>query len=865
MNPPRLARWLLERVLSFHDRAAILGDLAEEFHARRRSGRPSSTWYWRQALAALPYAIGRRRPRARWIVDDTRFTVRLWKRYPAFTAATIGTQAVGIAITPAVLASAYAVLVRPLPYRDPGALVHLLEGTGRAGQLSFQDFVDLRRGTRSLDAVAGYSGGSRTLEVPGASPERVPIVAVTDGFFELLGVEPLAGRTYTAADMIRGGPSIAILSHQLGTRRFGADPAIVGRTISLNGIATEVVGVLPASFIFPLRGRPDLWLPQRPTPAQEERGYMHWLDVIARVKDGVTSAHVQDDLTAMAAGYAARDQRNHANTRLRAIPLRDRMVAAVRPTLTALLAGVVLVLIVMGATNATLLLSHSVPRRRELAVRFALGATRGRVLLQLLTENLWLSLAGGALGTAAGHGLLQLFVSRMPMDQRLALPYFEEAGVGLVVAAAVLGLSVVTGVAFGVLPALRAAGADGGSRLKTAAPTAGARETRIRAALVAVQVAVALVLLASAATLAISVHRLLGIPGVFDPGAVVTFRLNLPPKYATPASIDGFHQQLLESLEAAPGITSAAIIDQPPLNGSGNNGTLQVVGRPAPDPRTPPVLLRAVSDNYFPAMHVPLLAGRAFGVSDRSGSPQVVVINRLLADSEFGGRPIGERISFQFLPGEWEIVGVVDNERFDDIDRPLLPVVYFSTRQDISGSFVVMLRAADTGAAVATARAVVQRLDPSLPVFGVRTAEQITGDSAAVFLRRTTLWMLGMFASAAVVLAAMGLYGVLAQAVADRTREIGVRLALGATRGRIVRHVLRGAFLSVGIGAVLGVLGTAAASRWLSSLVFGVSARDPFVIAGAVVFLVLVALVACLVPVRRAVGISPSIAIRTDS
>jgi predicted permease len=866
MTPPRLAASILRRALPYADRAAILGDLAEEFEQRRAAGDHASAWYWRQVLATLPHALRRRLPRIETVLSDVRFTLRVWRRQPAFAVAAVGTQAIGIAVTTAVLAVAYALLIRPLPYADPERLVLLFEGTGRSGQFSFQDFLDVRRSNRAFERVAAYSGGSRTLTAPGTSPERLPMAEVSDGFFEALGVAPAFGRTFTSPDMNRGGPPVVILSHQSFVRRFGSNPGVVGSSIMLSGISHEVVGVLPQSFAFPLRGQPELWLPIRPSVQQEERGYMHWMGVIARPRPGLSELQVRSDLASIAQVIAARDPKNHSAVTLRSSGLRDMMVAGVRPTIDALLAGVVLVVLVTCATTAALLLSRAAPRRRELSVRSALGASRGRIARQLLTENLMLSTAGGAVGIAAGHWLLRAFVAGMPAQQRIVLPHFDNPGVGVAVAAAAMAVSVITGMLFGVAPAWRASRLVDRDSLKTIRVTAGAGEMRLRSSLVTVQVAVALMLLAGAGLLATSVHRLLSVPAGFDSNGLITMRLNLPAKYATPESVRAFQRQLIEDLEASPGIASAALINQGPLAGGGNNGDVRVSGRPLEAGQRPPLaLIRTVSTGYFSTMRVPLVRGRWFEKTDAVDRPQVVVVNRMLAETVFAGTDsIGQRISFQFLPGEWQIVGVVENERFDEIDRPLLPAVYFAAEQDAAGSFTLTLRSADTGAAVAAARRVIGRLDPDLPIFGVRTLEELASESSAVFFRRATLWMLGLFAAASLALAAMGLYGVLAQSVSDRTREIGVRIALGASRRSVVALVMRGALISTGAGAVLGIVGTLAGSRWLSSLLFGVSPRDPLTIAAATAFLFAIALLAALVPTRRALRVDPATAVRVD-
>lgn len=474
----------------------MLGDLAEEFETRQRAGAQAVRWYWRQAIRTTPGALWRRRPRFGNVAADVRFTLRLWQRHPSFAAAAISTQAIGIGVTTAVLVVAYAVLFRPLPYADADRLVHLFEGTGRRGQFSYKDFVDLRRANRAFEGVAAYSGGSRTLTVPGAPPERLPMVAVSDGFFEVLGVTPALGRPFAAADIVRGAPPVVILSHQAWTTRLGAEPAAIGKSVVLGGVPHEIVGVLPIEFAFPLRGRPDLWLPLLPSVQQEERGYIHWMDVLARPLAGLSAAQVRADLESIAGVIAARDEQSHPGVTLRSMPLRDIIVAPVRPTINALLAGVVLVVLVTCATTAALLLSRAAPRRRELSVRSALGASRGRIVGQLLTENVLLSMTGATFGIIGGHWVVRLFAAGMPPQQRALLPHFDNPGVDVVVAAAALTIAVVTALIFGVAPAWRASRLDDRDTLKTVRVTASLGEIRLRSGLVALQVAVALMLLA---------------------------------------------------------------------------------------------------------------------------------------------------------------------------------------------------------------------------------------------------------------------------------------------------------------------------------------------------------------------------------
>ena len=865
-----MPRLLLRVVLPHAERRVIIGDLDEEFRrdiAPVRGLAGAHLWYWRQAMSSIPSALRMRiLPAVSRIPGDTRYAFRLWRRHPAFALAAIGTQAIGIAVATAVMAVAYTVLMRPLSYAEPERLMQINESTGQPGLLSYQDFVDLRRLTRSFDTVAGYSGGSRTLTLPGAAPERVNSNDVTDGFFELLGIEPLAGRTIASSDVRRGAPLVALISHAAWTRRFGADPSVIGRTLQLSGQAYTIVGILPKDFEFPLRPLAELWLPMRPSLQQEERGYWHWMDVLGRRKSNVTAAQAAADLQSVAKAFSARDAKWHSSALLRATPLHDVIVGDVRPVIRALLAAVALVVVATCATIAGLLLSRASSRTRELSVRAAIGAGRGRLVAQLLTENILLSLAGGAAGVVTGHWLLSSFVTTMPVGRRATLPHFEEMGVGAAVAAAAIALSLATGLLFGVVPAWRASREDAGSALKSLRTTRSRGESRARFVLVGLQVAVALVLLSGAALLGTSMYRLLHVTPGFDADGVVTMRVNLPPTYRDVAAINGFHERLRQRLEAIPGVTAVAAINQPPLTGRGDTGTLTVVERPMPPGQNgPDVALRTVSANYFSAMRIPIVRGRAFADTDAPGATRVVVVNQWLAERLLpGADPIGQHITFEFAEGRFEIVGIVGDERFDDVDQPVLPVVYFPARQDGLSSATLMVRSIQPETVPSAARSALAEVDPMVPLFSVRTIDQITSASAAVYLRRTATWLLGIFAVAAVLLAAMGLYGVLAQAVAERTREIGVRLALGATTGSIFGLVLRGGLSAAAAGLAAGAVATVVVSKLLISLLFGVRPADPLIIGAAAIVLTLVAVLACTVPAIRAVRIDPASAVRIE-
>jgi macrolide transport system ATP-binding/permease protein len=868
MTPPRLARWALSLALPKSDRRVLPGDLDEEFRdlARTQGKLAAYTWYWRQAIASLPYAVRLRLgPIVAQVPGDVRYALRMWRKHPAFAAAAMLTQAIGIAVAIAVIAVAYSVLLRPLPYPDAERIVQIFEGTAMPGLFSHQDFIDFRAANRSFEAVAGFSGGSRTLTTPGSAPERVVSAEVTDAFFDVLGVQPLMGRGLRAQDLVRGAPNVVIISHPAWLRRFGGDPSAVGRTLTLGGQPHTIIAVLPPEFSFPLRGLAELWLPLRVSPQQEQRGYWHWMDVIGRVKPDMAPAHVHADLGAVAALFASRDAKWHGSAQLRTVELREVIVGGVRPTIQALLAGVVLVLLATCATIAGLLLSRATARSREFSVRSAIGASRWRIARQLVTETLLLSLAGALIGIAGAHWLLRGLVALVPSGQRAALPYFEQVGIDPVTTGAALLLTLTSGLLFGVAPAVRAA-RDGSGAHTTARATAGVADNRTRFALVSVQVAVAFVLLSGAALLGTSVYRLLNVSPGFDPEGLVTMRLTLGAKYPDDAAVNAFVERLQERFAAIPGVRSVAAVSQSPLTGRGDTGSPSIVGKPwPPGEQGPEVGLRTVSANYFESMGIPVVRGRAFATGDGPKAPLVILINQLLADRLFPGtEPIGRQITFEFAPEPREIIGIVGNEQVDALDQPLTPVLYFPERQDSSRAPVIMVRTAFPATLPLQARAALAEIDPDLPLFAVRSMQQIASDSTAVFMRRTALWLLGVFAGAALLLAAVALYGVLAQAVAERTREIGVRLALGATRASISGMVLRRGLLAAAAGIAVGVGAAVLVAQLLTSLLFGIQPRDPLTLAACAAFLCLIATIACVLPSVRATRIDPATALRTD-
>ena len=866
--PPRLARRLLWAALPETHRAVVLADLDEEFTERISPGRSrlsASQWYWRQVLRSLPGAVRMRvRFQSADLVRDLRYGARMLRRSPAFSATAILTLTIGIGATSAVLTLANAVLVRPLPYADPDRIVSVMEidrlRDNSSGNLSWPDFIDYARDNQTLTAMAAYSGGSRTLTAPGAPAQRVAAVMVTGRFFEVLGVNAAAGRALADEDIPQGAPPVAMVTHASWRNRFGGDPQIVGRRVVLNDVPTTIVGVLPETFEFPPRGQAELWMPVHPSKNQMERKFFHWMDAIGRLKPGVTRAEAAADLDRVARSFAPLDPRAHQTSSAIAPLLRDRIVGNVRPTLLILSGASILVLLVACANIAGLLLAQSATRTSEMAVRSVMGAGRSRLFRQLLAENIALAVPGGLLGIAAGQWMVRGLVASMPPAQRLTLPHIASLSLDGQALAISLGLTIVASLVFGMIPAWRTARTD---RLQSTRGVTGlgARELRLQSAFVVVQVALALLLLAGAGLMAQSLRRLLDVSPGFRTDHLLTMTVALPQRYREAPAISSFHRVLTDRMASLPGVLGASINDQLPLGGAGNSGSFTIVGDAGSKETV--TLVRTVAENYFDVMGIRVEEGRRFAPTDSPSSPPVVLVNRIVV--ERAGVPlVGKRVVFPFMPGqEMEVVGIVGNEQYDALDRAAQPVLYFPQTQGPSTNFTLLLRTAgDPAAMVPSVVAAIAELDPSIPVYQRASMDDILSRSEAVFRRRSVLTLIGGFAASALLLAAVGLYGVLTQIVAQRTQEIGVRLALGAGRAKIAGDLLRRGLAPVAIGVAAGLAGSLALGRYLGGLLYGTSAEDPLTLSFVVAVLGATALVACIIPARRALRVNPVDALR---
>jgi len=872
-RPPRIARWLLHRSLPAHNRDDIIGDLDEEYTGyvvRERGPLRARWWYWRQALGSLAPTVGRD------LARDLRFGARALRQQPGFTVAAVLTLALGIGANTAIFSIVNAVLVRPLPYEQPGRLVHIWEfdrAESLRRQASYPEYLDWLAMSRSFSDIAGYDGSSRTLTgVDGV--ERVAATQVTDNFFRTLGVTPYLGRAFEQGESGPDAAPVAMLTYASWQARFAGDEAIIGRALTLNGAPFTVVGVLPPDFEFSLRGKAELFLPLDVSAAEQEQRYRHWLDLIGRLRDGVTVEEAQAELSTLAGAAAADVGEWHAGVSELLVPLHAEMVGAVRPALLVLLAAVGVVLLVTCANVAGLLLARSAARARELSIRAALGAGRRRLLQQMLTESFLLAACGGAVGLLVGAWGLSAMVAAIPERQRVALPHLQDLSLDGTMIALAVGVTLLTGVLVGSIPAWRAAGAQlrdalaGGGRTTTA----GSRATLLstRPLLVTAEVTMAVVLVAGAGVLGKSVVRLMRVSPGFDPDGVLTMAVDLPDaRYDTYAKAITFHRDLLERVSALPGVTGVGTINQLPFRGPGNSGTFTVEGAPlVTGEAEPEVNVRTVSTGYFDTLGVPLLAGRGFAASDSRDAPTVLLVNQTLAQRYFPERgPLGRRIAFSwFRDGQpLEIVGVVGDEHFAGPDQPVTPVAYFSYPQTPEGEFRLVVRAAVPPLSLSSSiRAAAAELDPALPVYEVATMNEIAATDSAVALRRYVLLLVGAFAALALLLAAVGLYGVMAQSVIERTREIGVRLVLGADSGEVVGMVVRQGMIPALAGLVAGLAVALAALRTLGSLLYEVEPYDPIVLTAVAALLTVIALAACWLPARRAARVDPMVSLRAE-
>jgi predicted permease len=849
---------------------AGMGSAAAEAQALREFGDVARS---RQELTAIDHRLAVRRSRGEWwsdVLQDAAYALRTLRRQPAFAAVILLTLALGIGANTAIFSIADAALLRPLPYDDPEGLVHLWQTYG-AGQVarseaSYPDFVDWRAQTRAFAGLEGYDPTNVTV-VGGEGATMMDGGRVTSGFFDLLGVRPMLGRAFVADEDRPGGARVVVLSYEYWLRHLGGDPQAVGRAISVNGQPHTVVGVLPRGFHFSPIGPADLWLPLDASAEQRAERFNHWVNVVARLGDGVSIEAAQADLASVMSRLVREYPETNAGRGVLVFPLRDEMVGDVRPVLLALLGAVGLVLLIACANVASLLLSRAMARGREMAVRSALGAGRSRLVRQLVTESLVLAVAGGALGVWVARLGVRVVLAAFPSNVLDDMTYLRDVSVDGRMLAFTALVALVTGIAFGLAPALHAARPNTSDLLRHGNRATTMGRPRLRDVLVTTEIALTVVLLVGTGLLARSIVELLRIDPGFDAEQVLVLRVALSgPAYDSALAQQRFFEQLMERARSQPGVREVGAASHVPLSGGGAN-TFRVEGQPEPDPaRRPEATLRGVAGDYFTAMRIPLIEGRVLSARDDERSPYAIVIDETLARRHFPVRsPVGERLRFYAFPdSSWEVVGVVGDVRSVHLDVHT-PTIYTSHLQAAENRMSVAVRTIGDPAALAGAvRREVRALDPSLPVYGVSTMEQQITNAPAISARRYPLVLIGAFAAAALVLAVVGIYGVIAFGVTQRTRELGIRIALGARSADIIRLVLQHGALLALTGISLGTVVALALSRSLSSVLYRVPTTDPITYLAVAMLLAAVTVAATLIPARRATRVDPADVLRAD-
>ena len=800
--------------------------------------------------------------------QDVRFSLRQLRRNPGFTVIALVTLALGIGANTAIFSVVRGVLLRELPYAESDRLLRVYSRVDQSRiNVSPADFNDWRAQTRTFSSLAASE--ESTVNLTGSGPaERFTQARVSANLFQLLGVSPIVGRAFAPGEDAESAPRVVILSEGLWRSRFAADRSIVGKQIVLDGFPTEVVGVAPAVMRYP--SSVDMWLTTRFRAkdfSDASRG-ARWIDVIGRLAPGATIAQANAEMAAIARRLELQDPRHNTGYGTSVVPLRDAMVGRVRAPLVILLAAVGFVLLIACANVASLLLGRTAARETELAVRTALGAGRGRLIRQLLTESVCLAVIGGAIGLGLAAWGTRLLLALAPTD----IPRLYDVRVDGWVLVFTLGATAIAALVFGAIPAWQARKGRLASTLREGNRGSRTRpgSSRARATLVVAEITLALMLLAGAGLLIRSFARLSAVDPGFNATRVSTFSVTLSPvRYATVDQQRQFAATLLDRIRTVPGVDSAGVTFGLPLSGAGFVLSFDVDGRAAPPPNAEPrAQVRVASPGYFAAMGIPLRRGRSFTAADRAGAPQVLLISEETVRRYFPNEdPIGKRIQFGWtrdgsrLGGE--IVGVVGDVRQGSLSGDRTPHAYAAWEQwPLDEVTVVMRTQTDPGAVLRAAEAVVTSLDRDLPVYDSYTLASLVSRSLGE--PRFYLLLLTVFAVLAVVLAAVGIYGVMAYTVQQRTREIGIRIALGASTERVVGMVVRRGLALAIAGVALGTIGAYALTRVLRSLLFGVSERDPLTFAGVAVLLGAVALVASWVPARRAARVDPLTAMRAD-
>ena len=829
---------------------------------------------WRNKLDLLRRSVGAFRDalmlQPRRLEDemfqDLRYGVRVLLKHPGFTLIAVLTLALGIGANTAIFSIVNAVLLKPLPFAEPERLLWLggWAGNDKEQGVTPADFLDYREQSRSFAQLAASISDSIPMNLSGGGePERLKGGLVTANYLDVFGTPPALGRTFAAEEGLEGGERVVVLSHALWVRSFGANPAIINQTITLDKRNFTVIGVMPPQFQYP--PGVELWQPFS-FPASPQSPFrsrqLHFLRPVARLKPDVTRAQAQAEVETIARGLQALYPQTNTNRSLYLMPLQERLVGNIRLTLLVLLSAVGAVLLIACANVANLLLARASARSREIAVRAALGASRGRVARQLLTESLALALLGGLGGMLLakwGVGLLVTFSAAY-------LPRAEEVQINTPVLGFTLAVALLTGLLFGLAPALQSARSNLTEALKEGGLGAGGKTRRHRTLnlLVVCEVALAMMLLVGAGLFVNSFIRLQQVSPGFDEKNLLTARIDLPNPYAQPEKKAQFFEQLQQRVAALPGVEAVGLVTELPLARQSADFGFNIEGRPAPPAgQDPHADIRNVNHDYFRAMRIPLRTGRHFTEAEARDNAKVALISDALAQIYFAGEnPMGQRLHLGSLnQGSYEIIGVVGDVRHRGLDGALRQTIYFPSLR-LGYSNLVIRTANDPTSLAAAVRREVAAMDPHQPVANIKTMERWVSESVAQPRFRT--FLLGLFSAVALLLSIVGIYGVMSYAVSQRTHELGIRMALGASASDVLRMVIRQGMQLAGAGVAIGLVASLTLTRLLKDLLFGVRATDPVTFAAVAFLLMGVALLACYLPARRATKVDPLVALRRE-
>jgi putative ABC transport system permease protein len=861
------ARWQQEWEAELEYREALLArwdklDWRSKFELLRRS--LGACW---DALLLQPQRLEEE------MFQDLRYGARMLLKQPGFTLVAVLTLALGVGANTAIFSVVNAVLLRALPYREADHLVTLWEKhqTNEQNTISPANFFDWQEQNRVFEGLAAFTDTPTILGGDGV-PEEVPGQRTTDNLFSVLGVNALLGRTFTPEDSKPGQNDVVILSYGLWQRRFGGDANVIGRKVLLNAIDYTVIGVLPPDFKWHVRKNSqtgqaaELWAPWAISPQfRQWRG--RYISAVARLKPGVSLAQARAEMDGIASRLAEQYKQFNNDMGINLIPLRQQFAGEIRLALLVLMGAVGFVLLIACANVANLLLARAAARQKEIAVRAALGAGRWRIVRQLLTESLLLATMGGVAGLLLARWGTAALVSLSPPE----LGDFQNVEISAPVLGFTFVVTLLTGVIFGLVPAAEASNLKLSETLKEAGRSLSghARSQRLRSALVVAEIALALVLLAGAGLLLRSFLRLQGVDAGFDARNVLTLRVAVPrARYDQDAKIINFFTQALERMQSLPGVEAVGAINFTPFLGLGTRTGFDIEGRAKPLPNQPmgTTDVCVTDQNFFRTLNITLKRGRFFTEQEVRERRDVVIINEALAQKYFPNEdPLGKRLLIPLRPPlvPTEIIGVVGNVRHTQLDQAVEPMSYWPMAQQPSSFMTFTLRTRGEAATVAAAvRNIVQTLDPQQPVGELRTLASLVGNSIA--RQRFNALLLAVFAVVALLLAGVGIYGVMSYAVSARTHEIGVRVSLGATATDILRLVLKWGMTLALLGVASGLLAAVALTRLLKDLLFGVGATDPLTFALIGLLLVSVALLACYLPARRATRVDPLMALRHE-